>query len=221
VGRPQNFLKVKNLHDCLGLADVKHLLHQNQSTVNQIARDLINKKEAVLVGEERFVGGGGEMILQDMQDQLVDDAKLNLVLADEPLVVVIVVIKSNHLSFCGVLFESIGQQDAVGAAVPLCKLLALDSRDFCSLREEINPLGNCNLHSLLTIGKPVLGTIKQAVSGSRNRHEKAPPEVFTLVLEELKELFSRGDRHVETNVIADGFGSNEPAFLIGFLGKIP
>ena len=81
----------------------------------------------MLVGEERFVGGGGEMILQDMQDQLVDDAKLNLVLADEPLVVVIVVIKSNHLSFCGVLFESIGQQDAVGAAVPLRKLLALES----------------------------------------------------------------------------------------------
>ena len=63
----------------------------------------------MLVGEEIFVGGGSEMILEDMQDQLVDDAKLNLVSADKPLVVVFVAIKSNHLAFCGVLFESIGQ----------------------------------------------------------------------------------------------------------------
>ena len=175
----------------------------------------------MLVGEERFVGGGGEMILKDMQDQLVNDAKLNLVLADKPLVVVLVAIKSNHLAFGGVLFEGIGQQDAVGAIVPLRELLALDSRDLCPMREEINPLGNCNLHSLLTIGKLVLGTIERAVSCSRNRHEKAPPKVFTLVLEELKELFGGGDRHVETNVIAGGFGSYEPAFLIGLLGEIP
>ena len=63
----------------------------------------------MLVGKKRFVGGGGEMILQDMQDQLVDDAKLNLVSADKPLVVFFVAIKSNHLAFGGVLFEDIGQ----------------------------------------------------------------------------------------------------------------
>ena len=114
VGGPQNnrvefFLEVKNLHNCFGLADVKHLLHQHQSTVNLIAQDLINEREVVLVGKERFVRGDGEMILQDMQDQLVDDAKLNLVLADEPFFVVFVAIKSNHLAFCGVLSKSIGQ----------------------------------------------------------------------------------------------------------------
>ncbi len=161
------------------------------------------------------------MILQDMQDQLVDDAKLNLVSADEHFVVVFVAIKSNHLAFGGVLFEGIGQQDAVGTVVPLRKLLALDSRDLGPMREEINPVGNCHLRSLLTIGELVLGTIEQAVSGDRNRHEKAPPEVFTLVLEELKELFGGGDRHVETNVIAGSFGSYEPVFLIRLLGEIP
>ena len=67
-----------------------------------------------------------------MQDQLVDDAKLNLVMAYEPHVVVFVAIKSDHLAFRGVLFESIGQQDAVGAVVPL--------HDFCPLHEEINSL---------------------------------------------------------------------------------
>jgi hypothetical protein len=114
VGGPQNnpikfFFKVTNLHHCFGLADVKHLSHQNQSTVNLNARDLINERKVVLVGKERFVGEGGEMILQDMQDQLVDYAKLNHVSADKPLVVVFIAIKSNHLAFCGVLSESIGQ----------------------------------------------------------------------------------------------------------------
>ena len=189
--------------------------------MNLIAQDLINEREVVLVGKERFVGGGGEMILQDMQDQLVDDAGLNLVSADKPFVVFFVAIKSNHLAFCGVLFESIGQQDAVGAAVPLRELLALGSRDFCPLHEEINPLGYRDLHSLLAIGKPVLGSIEQAVSGGRNNREEAPPEIFTLVLEELEEVFGGGYRHIKTNVIASGFESNEPAFLIGLLGEIP
>ncbi len=114
MGGPQNnqvefFLEVTNLHNCFRLTGIQHLLHQNQSTVNLIARDLIDEIEVMLVGEERFLGGGGEMILQDMQDQLVDDAKLNLVLVDKPLVVVFIAIKSNHLAFCGVLSESIGQ----------------------------------------------------------------------------------------------------------------
>ena len=117
-----------------------------------------------------------------MQDQLVDNAKLNLVAAYELIVVVFVAIKSDHLAFCGVLFKSIGQQDAVGAVVPLRKLLALGSRDFRPLREEINPLGNRDLHSLLVIGELVLGSIEQAVSNGKNRHEEAPPEIFTRVL---------------------------------------
>ena len=52
VGGPQNnqvefFLEVTNLHNCLGLAEVEHLLRQNQSTVDLIARDLINEREYV------------------------------------------------------------------------------------------------------------------------------------------------------------------------------
>jgi hypothetical protein len=66
VGGPQNnrvefFLEVTNLYDCLGLAEVKHLSHQDQSTVNLVAQDLIDEREFVLVGEEGFVAGGGEM----------------------------------------------------------------------------------------------------------------------------------------------------------------
>jgi hypothetical protein len=103
----------------------------------------------------------------------------------------------------------------------LRKLLVLGSRDFCPLREEINPLRNRDLHILLAIGESVLGSIEQAISGGGNRHEETPLEIFTLVLEELEELFGGGYGHVETNNIAGGFGSNEPAFLIGLLGEIP
>jgi hypothetical protein len=60
VGGPQNnqvefILEVTTLHNCFGLAGVEHLLHQNQSTVNLIARDLIDEREVVLVDEERFL----------------------------------------------------------------------------------------------------------------------------------------------------------------------
>ncbi len=63
MGGPQNnrvkfFLEVTNLYDCLRLTYVEHLAHQYQSTVNLISLDLIDEKELVFVGEERFVGRG-------------------------------------------------------------------------------------------------------------------------------------------------------------------
>ncbi len=59
MGGPQNnyvefFHEVTNVYDCLGLADGEYLVHQYQSTVNLISRDLIDKKEVVFVGEESF-----------------------------------------------------------------------------------------------------------------------------------------------------------------------
>jgi hypothetical protein len=81
--------------------------------------------------------------------------------------------------------------------------------------------GDGNLHRLLAIGELVLRVVKRSIAGNRNMHEKAPPEIFALVLEELEELIRGGDGNVESNVIARGFGSDEPAFLIGLLGEIP
>ncbi len=48
----------------------------------------------MLVGEKEFVGGGGEMIPQDVKNQLIDDSQLNLVAADELFVVICVTINS-------------------------------------------------------------------------------------------------------------------------------
>ena len=199
MGEPQNnrvkfFLKVMSLYDCLGLADVKHLARQYQFTVNLISQDLINEREVVFVGEERFVGRGSEMILQDEQNQLVDDVKLNFVPADnESLVGVVIAVKSNHLAICRVRLENIRQQGAVISVVPLHKLLALGGRDFRPVCQEINLLGELDLHGFLTVGKLVLGAVEQADSNDSNGHEEAPSEVFTLVLEERGELISGGD----------------------------
>ena len=49
------------------------------------------------------------MILQDVQNQLVDDAKLNFVAADESLVGVVIAIESNHLAICGVCITTQGE----------------------------------------------------------------------------------------------------------------
>ena len=63
--------------------------------MNLVPRNLVNEREVVLVGKEGLVGGGREMILEDMQDQLVDNAKLDFVAANEALVGIVLAIKSN------------------------------------------------------------------------------------------------------------------------------
>ncbi len=173
------------------------------------------------MGEERFLGRSSEMILQDVQNQLVDDMKLNFVAADKSLVGVVIAIESNNLAIRGVHLENVRQHDAVVSVIPLRKLLALGGRNFRPVCQEINLLGGLDLHGLLADGKLVLGAVERAVSGDKNGHEEPPSEVFTLVLEELGELISGGDGYVKTNMITGGFGSNEPAFLIGLLGEIP
>ena len=78
--------------------------------------------------------------------------------------------------------ENVSEKDTVASIVPLCKLLALGGRDFRPLREQINLLGDLDFHRLFAIGELVLGTIKRAIAGNRDVHEKAPPEIFTFVL---------------------------------------
>ena len=48
-----------------------------------------------------------------------------------------------------------------------------------------------------------------------------PPEVFTLVLEELEELFGGGDGNVKANMNTGSFRCDKPAFLISLLREIP
>jgi len=80
----------------------------------------------------------------------------------------------------------VSENDIVVSIAPLCELLALGGGDFRPLREQINLLHDGDFHRLFAIGELVFGTIKRAIASD------APPEIFTLVLEELEELVSGG-----------------------------
>jgi hypothetical protein len=161
------------------------------------------------------------MILEDMQDQLVDNAKLDFVAANKALVGIVVAVESYYLAIGRVRLEDVSEKDIVASIVPLCKLLALGGRDLRPLREQINLLGDIEFHCFLAVGKLVLGTIKGAIADDRDVHKKAPPKVFTFVLEELKELFGGGDGNIKANMIAGGFRYYKPVLLIGLLREIP
>ena len=126
------------------------------------------------------------MILEDVQDQLVDNAKLDLVAANEALVCVIVAIESNYLATGRVRLESVSEKDIVVPIVPLCELLALGGGDFCPLREQINLLRDGDFHRLFAIGELVLGTIKRAITSDRNVHKKAHLKYSLLSLRSLR-----------------------------------
>ena len=118
-------LEVTNLYNSLGLAYIEHPAHQDETTVNLVLRNLVNEREVVFVGEKPLISGGREMILEDVQDQLVGNAKLDLVAANEALVGIIVAIESNYLATGRVRLESVSEKDIVVSIVPLCELLAL------------------------------------------------------------------------------------------------
>ena len=128
--------------------------------MNLSPQNHVNEGEVALVSKEGLVGRGREMILEDMQDQLVDDAKLDFVAANEALVGIVVAVESNYLAIGRVCIEDVSEKDTVASIVLLCKLLVLGGRDSRPLREQIDLLGDLELHGLLAIGKLVLGTVE-------------------------------------------------------------
>ena len=79
--------EVTDLNDCLGLQHLEHLPEKNKPAVYHVAGLLILEREVLLVSKEGLVGGCGEVILQDVEDELIDDPQLNLVTMDETNVV--------------------------------------------------------------------------------------------------------------------------------------
>jgi hypothetical protein len=221
LNRVEFLLKVTNLHNGLGLADVKHLSHQHQSTMNLVACFLIKEREFILVSKERLVGGGGEMILEDVKDQLIDDPQLNLVAADEPFVVILVAVEGNHLALRGIWFERRTHEHGLAPVIPLCELLALGGRHLCPLCEYVNLHAKLDFHRVFAISELSLGAAKQAITLNWYSHEQTPGIILTLVLQEFEESLGGGNGNFNANVIASRLGGEEPAFLIGLLGEIP
>ena len=69
-----------DLDDGFVLGDFKHLTKQDQTAVYDITGLLVLEPKIMLVSKERLVGSGGDMVLENVEDQLIDDPELNLVL---------------------------------------------------------------------------------------------------------------------------------------------
>ena len=91
-------LEVSDFDDRLGFADIHHLSEEDEPGIERLARLLFDEREVNLVSEERIVGGNSDVILEDVQDQLIDDAQLNLVATDESNVPSCVAIEADYLS---------------------------------------------------------------------------------------------------------------------------
>jgi hypothetical protein len=89
---------VWDLCNCFWLADVKHLAHEDQTAMNFIPGFLIGEGEIVFVSKERFVHCSGQVILEYLENQLVNDAQLNFVPADEAIVVFSVAVEGNNFT---------------------------------------------------------------------------------------------------------------------------
>ena len=85
------FFKVTDLYDCFWLADIKHIAHEGQTTMNFVP--------GFLVGEGGFVFvSKGQVILENVENQLVDDAQLEFVPADKAIVVCGIAVEGNNFT---------------------------------------------------------------------------------------------------------------------------
>jgi hypothetical protein len=83
----QLLLEMTHLDNGFGLGYFKHLPEQDEAAVNDVTGLLVREREIILVGQEGLVRSGGNMVLENVKDQLIDDPELNLVTAHEPDVV--------------------------------------------------------------------------------------------------------------------------------------
>ena len=91
-------LEVSDFDDRLRFADIHHLSEEDEPGIERLARLLFDEREVNLVSEEGLVGGNSDVVLEDVQDQLIDDAQLDLVATDESDVPSFIAIKAVYLS---------------------------------------------------------------------------------------------------------------------------
>jgi len=116
-----------DLDDGFGLGDFKHLVKQDQTAVYDVTGLLVLEREIVLVSKERLVGSGGDMVLENVEDQLIDDPELNLVSAHKPDVVRGSAVEANNGSIIDCTERSI-KRHVIGSIEPLGEMLAGVSR---------------------------------------------------------------------------------------------
>jgi hypothetical protein len=170
-----------DLDDGFGLGDFKHLAKQDQTAVYDVTGLLVLEREIVLVSKERLVGSSGDMVLENVEDQLIDDPELNLVSAHKPKVVRVSAVEANVGSINGCTKQSM-KCHVVGSIEPLGDTLAVVGGYARPVREQIDARREVDFHHLLATRERGGVLVEKAISVNRNRHKRAPAIVLTLVL---------------------------------------
>ena len=144
------------------------------------------------MGQEGLVRSGGNVVLENMEDQLINDPELNLETAHEPDVVRGGAVQMNDLSIDGLSEWSI-KLHVVSPVKPLGKTLAMVSRDLGPMREHINGRKKVNFHNCLAAGERGGILVEDAITVDRDYHERSPTIVLALVLKKLQKR--RGRSH--------------------------
>ena len=90
-------LEVTDFEDCLGFANIHHFAKEDEPGIEWLARFLVDEREVDLVSKEGLVRGDSDMILEDVQDQLINDAQLDLVATDKSNVSSCIAIEADFL----------------------------------------------------------------------------------------------------------------------------
>ncbi len=91
-------LKVTDFDDRLRLADIHHFPKEDQTGVKWLPSLLLDEREIHLVSKEGLVRQDSDMVLEDIQNQLIDDAQLDFETTDESDVASCIAIEADHLS---------------------------------------------------------------------------------------------------------------------------
>ncbi len=203
-----------------GLGDLKHFTKQDQTAVSNITGLLVLEQEIVLVGKEGLVRSGGNVVHENVEDQLIDDPELYFVTAHELDVVRGRAVEPNDSSIDGRAKRSI-ELHVVSSIEPLGKALAVVGGDLRPMREQIDERRHVDFHDGFAARERGGRLVKEAIPVDGDRHERAPAIVLTLVLEKLQKRCGRCHQDVEANVVAGRGQRNEPTLLIGLERQVP
>jgi hypothetical protein len=160
------------------------------------------------------------MVLEDVENQLVDDAQLDFETTDKSDIASCIAIKADYLSR-EVMRKGCVKTHGVVAIEPLRELLARLHWDRCPFGEEVMASEEIDPHHLFAVGEGVRRTIEVSIAVDGYAHKWTPAIELALVLYKFDEGVGGRDGDVEPFVVLVCFGGCDPSSLIGLKGEIP
>ena len=155
----------------------------------------------MLAGKERLVRSGGNVVLENMEDQLIDDPELDFVTTYEPNVVRGRAVKPNDSSINGPAKRSI-KRHVVSSIEPLGVTLAVVSGDLRPMHEQIDATRHVDFHDGFATRERGGRLVKEAITVDVDQHERAPAIVLALVLEKLQKRRGHSHQDIKANMVA-------------------